>query len=300
MSLYKLALAAGLGMIATSASALTVSPTGDANTLTNTFLGSSSGLTLVGAPTYVGANVQAGAYTGFNTVGLGNLGDGIVLSSGYAGDVPLSNTDTSWDHGTLGQPSPESLPGGSSDDADLVDILTSHGNVQAVNDVAYLEFSFTLDDPAQNAVAASFVFGTEEFPDQSVTDIFAFIVDGVNYAFFPDGSLINFDLGGASAGFYNSNLTNSYAIEWDGLTDILSITGLIDTTLSTHTLKIAIADTSDTIFDSAVYLSSLSGTTSTGGGGIDHPPSAVPVPASAPLILAGLAAFGFLRRRKAA
>lgn len=295
-----------LGLSAGAASALTVSAVdGNADSgasLVNSLLGSSSGLTVT-STSFTGAAVQSGTYSGFDTTGILGHEDGVALSSGHVAQVPLTNTDTSWDHFEIGASAPEDLTNGSSDDADLVAVLEADGNFQGVNDVNVLEFSFTVDDTTQNSVSANFVFGTDEFPDQSVTDIFAFFVDGVNYATFSDGSLINFDLGGPNAAFYQDNGGGAFNIEWDGITQILEVTGLLDLALDLHTIKIAIADTSDRIYDSAVYLAALSGGTTDGGGGIDDPGGdddtpVIPIPASMPLLIGGLGALGLMRRRK--
>ena len=48
----------------------------------------------------------------------------------------------------------------------------------------------------------------------------------------------------------------------------LHLVGLIDENLTEHTLKIAIADTSDDIYDSGVFIGGLSAGFSSGGGGI--------------------------------
>lgn len=296
--------AALLVATASGAQALTVNPVdGNADSgagLVSTLLGGSSGLTVISTG-FGGAGVQSGTYSGFNTVGLGALGDGIALSSGHVAKVPLSNTNAAWDHDAIGATQPDSLPNGVSTDADLEAVLAASGATGGnlvVNDVNFLEFSFTVDDPTKNSVSASFVFGTDEFPDQKVTDIFAFFVDGVNYAFFPDNSLINFDLGGPSAGFYQSNIAKVFSIEWDGLTRVLNVTGLLDMSLSEHSIKIAIADTSDRIFDSAVYIASLSAGTTDGGGGIGGP-APIPLPAGFPLLIAALGGLALLRRRPA-
>lgn len=288
--------------ISSQVHALTVSAVdGNADSgasLVSTLLGASSGLT-VSSTGFGGAGVQSGTYSGFNTVGLGGLKDGIALSSGHIAEVPLSNTNSSWDHFNISESAPETLTGGLSSDADLEAELVAAGvssNNQNVNDVNFLEFTFTVDDPTQNSVSADFVFGTDEFPDQAVTDIFAFFVDGINYAFFPDGSIINFDENGPSAGFYQDNTANAFNIEWDGLTKILKVTGLLDMDKDEHSIKIAIADTSDTIYDSAVYIASLSAGTTDGGGGIDNP-GVVPLPAGLPLLLTALGGFALLRRR---
>ncbi|MBA2722406.1 MAG: choice-of-anchor L domain-containing protein, partial [Methylibium sp.] len=119
---------------------------------------------------------QSGTYTGFNLAPSSgstptlNLANGIVLSSRTA-SVSATNTsnNTSVSVGTPGLAALTTLSGTDTFDASA------------------LSFSFTAG-AGQNAVSASFVFGTEEFPTQSVTDIFGFFVDGVNYAKFADGS----------------------------------------------------------------------------------------------------------------
>lgn len=139
-----------------------------------------------------------------------------------------------------------------------------------------------------------------------MTDIFGVFVDGVNYAFFPDGSLVSFVLGSANAGLFNDNDFGSAdpfldaggtALEYDGIYDPLTVVGLLDTSLTTHTIKIAIGDTSDTAFDSGVFFANLTAGTDTGGG-ID--PGVVPLPAGLPMLLTAMAGIGVLRRRKKA
>lgn len=178
---------AGAAVIAaaTSANALTINGVTNTNgtTLASALLRASSGFTLVpGSETYVGAYDQGGTYTNVGTVGSpgsGSFGDGIVLTTDYAPFIPLSNTSSSWDQTILGFGEPQGQPGGSSTDADL----TSAGAPSSkVEDVNTLEFSVTVDDAATQSIQAQFVFGTEEFPDQSVTDIFAFLVNGQNFA----------------------------------------------------------------------------------------------------------------------
>lgn len=272
----------------TAANALTVTNSNDGNVLTNAVLGASSGLTIVGGSQTVTGNAsQSGTYTGFNLAPSSgstptlNLANGIVLSSGTA-SVSATNTinNTSVQVGTPGLAALTTLSGSNTFDASA------------------LTFSFTAA-AGQNAVSASFVFGTEEFPTQSVTDIFGFFVDGVNYAKFADGSLISNAPGGATNFISNPVGGGLYGIEYNGLTNVLTVTGLLDTTLDTHTLTIGLADTSDRIFDSGVYVAGLTGTVTTGGGGIDPTP-AIPEPETYALMLAGLGLVGWAARRRKA
>ncbi len=302
---YKLIASAGVALtMATGAShALTVSADSVASSLAGALVAPGSGINIVaGSETYQGAATQGGTYTGFslsNSSTTITLGDGIVLTSGDVNDIP--NNDAS---------AITSTPGAGSD-ADLNALSTGpSGSGQAVTDDAnVLSFDFTAD-PGVTSIDLDFVFASDEFPNQGVTDIFAVFVDGTNYAFFPDGSLVSFVLGSANAGLFLDNDfgsadpfldTNGIAPEYDGLYQPLSLSGILDPNLSTHTIKIGIGDTSDTAYDSGVFLTGLGGGTDTGGGGInpdpDPDPTFIPVPASLPLLLAGLGGLGIVRRR---
>lgn len=286
-------------LTATSAHALSVSTTTDTGTLTGALVGAGSGIT-VGTTTYTGAATQGGTYSGFNlsngsdTV---SIGGGVVLTSGNANGIDLpgaTNNDSSFD-AVLGTPG----------DADANAALTAAGYTggdATTNDANVLEFSFSVGSGI-TSISADFVFGSEEFPDQNVVDIFAFIVDGVNYAKFSDGSLINFNQA-TSAGFFNDNDVgtspqytdaNGDGFQYDGFTDVLKVTGLLDSNLAQHTLKIVLADTSDYSWDSGVFISNL--TAGTGGGGIAP---TVPIPAPAFLLIGALGVLGAMKRRRKA
>ena len=77
----------------------------------------------------------------------------------------------------------------------------------------------------------------------------------MNFAKFSNGSLIANN--GATNFISNPVGGGLYTIEYNGLSNVLSVVGLLDPNLSTHTLSIAIADTSDTIFDSGVFVQGL-------------------------------------------
>jgi hypothetical protein len=114
----------------------------------------------------------------------------------------------------------------------------------------------------------------------------------VNYAKFADGKLISNEVGSSN---FISNVSGNYGIEYDGLTNVLTVTGLLDSLLTTHTLMFGVADTSDSIYDSAVYMNSLvAGQAVTGGIGD------VPEPSTTFLFGIALAAAGVLRRKNAA
>ena len=281
-----------LGLASTTASALVITPINNAanavSILVPALLAPSSGISVVGgSETYQGTNnanfQQSGTYTGFNLAPSSGstptlvMSNGIFLTSGNA-NIPLTNT--------LNQ-----FTGGSGSGSNgLLSILSGSSTF----DANALNFSFTVA-AGQNSVSAMFVFGTDEFPTQSVTDIFGFFVDGVNFAKFPNGSLIANN--GATNFISNPVGGGLYGIEYNGLTNVLNVVGLLNPSLTTHTLSIAIADTNDTIFDSGVFVKGLqAGISACSGIGCNNN---VPEPGSLALVglaLAAATAFGTRRR----
>lgn len=275
--------------------------------LSAALLAPASGIAIVaGSEDFVGAvgngtdpnTAQSATYTDLNLVN-NNTGptisnpDGIFLTSGV-GNIPFTNTDASFDNNSVGTSHP-----GTGGDTDLNAILVAAAAPSTTtNDVNYFSFGFTVD-AGINSISADFVFGSDEFPDQGVTDVFAFIVDDVNYAFFPDGSLVSFVTGVNADQFVDNDVpTGNYNLEYDGLSLSLHVTGLLNMDLAQHELKIAIADTSDSIYDSGVFIGNLFAGTSTGGGGIgDDGPAPVPEPSTIVLMGAGLLGLVFTRKR---
>lgn len=253
-----------------------VTPDNPITEILNALFAPASGITVVGgSETFVGRvgdgvnlnTAQSATYTGFNEIannaGFPNISnpDGIFLTSGIA-NIAATNNDVSFDHGSVGILAP-----GTGGDPDLSAILIAASAPSSItNDRNFIQFDFTVA-AGMTSVQADFVFGSDEFPDQSVTDVFAFIVDGTNYAFFPDGSLVSFVTGVNAANFEDNNVaTGNYNIEYDGISHSMTVVGILDPNLATHTIKIAIADTSDSIFDSGVFIGNLKAGTLDDGG----------------------------------
>jgi hypothetical protein len=275
----------GAALVAsTTVNALSVVSTNDGTTLVNALLGGASGITVDGAVNVIGLSTQSGTYTGFSFAGSGGAapaiaqGNGIVLTSGTA-VVPSSNTSASFGSTT-----------GTGSSATIA-ALTGRTSY----DQNRLAFNFTVA-PGTTSISSSFVFGSDEFPEfagTSFSDGFAFVVDGVNYAKFQDNSIVSLASLGSNANLY-SNAGSPYAIEYDGLTPSLTVTGLLNPGVKSHTLEIVISDTGDSIYDSAVFLAGLKGGTSTGGG---ITPS-IPEPETYALMLAGIGVVAFVARRR--
>src|SRR6185503_12563908 len=138
------------------------------------------------------------------------------------------------------------------------------------------EFDFV---PTGSTVAFQYVFASEEYNEfvgSSFNDVFGFFVNGVNLALLPGTNspvAVNNVNGTTNAVLYVPNRFGDVSAdvpgqpgpldtEADGLTQVLSFTAPVTAGQTNH-LKLAIADTSDAIYDSWIFVgaSSLSSTT---------------------------------------
>jgi len=288
-----LVLASGLFTVGSS-NAATITPLTDSLTaggiLTAAVLAPASGITVTpGSIAFQGIATpnfqQSATYTGFSLAPSSgstptlNLPNGIFLTSGSA-NIPTTNTLNSFSN------SP-----GSGSNALLSTLAGTN-----TNDANALTFAFQVP-LGTTSVSAQFVFGTDEFPTQSVTDIFGFFVDGVNFAKFPSGELISNTAGNPTNFIFNPVGSGLYGIEYNGLTNVFNVVGILDPNLTEHTITIAIADTSDSIFDSGVFIGNLKTGTASGGGGIGPQPPSVP-DGGTTLVMLGLALGGMVKLRK--
>lgn len=271
---------AGLASVPASA----VSATTDLTTLTPAQVAQS----LVGAGvsisniSYTGADVSTGTFAGgASTVG---FDAGVVMSSGNVADVtgPNDSDATTTDLGTAG-------------DADL-DTFSGF----TTYDASVLEFDFT---PDADTVFFRYVFSSEEyqeFVNTEFNDTFAFFVNGVNYATVPNpdptgdplpvsvNTVNNGNPGGDPTStnpalYINNDIASGPPLnfEMDGLTVVLTFMAPVNANVP-NSMKLAIADASDSILDSAVFIEEGSLTTTppdqakvTGGGRLDFEDGAV-------------------------
>ena len=181
--------------------------------------------------------------------GLG-IGAGLLLTSGDAAP-PSTNDDEAYSVAL--EPS--------TSDADLT-AAAQAGFPEAgeVQDATVLSFQFTVSDPSLTGIQFDLVFGSDEYPEFSDTDfvdIGAVFVNGVNRALFngrTDQPLSVIDRNLVAGGF-RDNTDGRIAIEYDGLSVKLSIVAPV--VAGVNTLKIAVGDTGDPIFDSGLFIANL-------------------------------------------
>lgn len=210
--------------------------------------------------TFRGTNNAAGTFTG----GTGIIGfeSGVILGTGSVQTLPTTT-------GFCGPPGkgvegPNECPddttvNNTAGDADLTALAGS-----ATHDAAVLEFDFV---PQNSSVQFRYVFSSNEyteFVNSEFNDTFGFFVNGVNCALVPGTSLpvsINTINGGRPLGtnpqhpqFYRDNsAAPSINAEPDGFTTVLTCDAAVNAGVANH-LKLAIADGSDAILDSDVFL----------------------------------------------
>lgn len=197
---------------------------------------------------YTGATNASGLFcSGTGIIGFEN---GIILTTGSATGVigPNNNIVSSTDNG---------LPG----DPDLSGLISGTPTF----DAAILQFDFV---PDSDTVQFQYVFASEEYNVfvNSFNNVFAFFVNGVNYALIPGtttpvsiDTVNNGQSSGVSTGpcmncqFFIDNVAGNLDVHVGGLTTVLTLTAPVLAHQVNH-MKIAIADAGDANLDSSVFI----------------------------------------------
>jgi hypothetical protein len=197
---------------------------------------------------YTGAQASAGTFSG----GLASTGiaDGVILTSGTA--TAIVGTGNGSFSNSANQPG----------DTDLNGLLPTG---QQTFDACVLEFDFV---PVKDKLKFQYVFGSDEYPEfvgSPFNDVFGFFLNGTNIALLPGTTTVvsinNVNDGNGAQNppqnqqFFVNNYTNggTKAVTIDGMTIVLTITADVNQGQTNH-IKLAVADTTDRILDSAVFL----------------------------------------------
>lgn len=206
---------------------------------------------------FTGDPTQAGIYSGWDAF---DITGGIVLSTGeiYASGDDLDSSP--WAQITT-DPEGESTPLiseglGGEGDADLEALIEEE---TGTNDAAVLEFDFV---PTESHITFSYVFASEEYPEfvgSGYNDVFGFFVNGENHATFEseNGETLPVSINTVNhidnSHLFNLNDEGDFPTGIDGYTHVLEFTAPVNAGES-NTLKVAIADVQDSIYDSLVFL----------------------------------------------
>jgi hypothetical protein len=283
--------------------AITVQTTTNGATMVNNLVPAGSGITIVdGSANYTGAANASGTFSGANFLGTG-FTSGVVLTTGIATDLDGPNTgdaDYSEDN--------EFEPGNPRLDA-IVD-------PQTTSNASTLSFEFI---PSADVISFQFVFGSDEYSEfvgSDFNDVFGFFLNGENIALVPgtdDPVAINTVNNGSEDGetdpsnpqFFTDNDSEDGAgldTKLDGLVgQKLALFATANVTPGeTNMIEITIGDTTDEIYDSAVFLRSSSFIAEPPPPVDPPPPGVIPLPAgvwAGMTMLGGLGVFSKIKRR---
>lgn len=175
------------------------------------------------------------------------IGAGLLITSGT---MPGTSNTVGWfgvDNGMNGDPAL---------DAVINPIFATQSY-----DATSISFDFTVTDPSITGISFNIVFGTDEYPEwvDQFVDIAVVLVNGVNVAYFGNDpnaplSVISQNL---AAGYFLDNGTGNLPIEYDGVSNVLTVFAPVH--LGVNSITIAIADTGDHIYDSGLFISGLTG-----------------------------------------
>lgn len=195
---------------------------------------------------YAGSMEASSIYSG--TLPLG-IGAGILLTSG-SGTPSTENTTGSY-----------TAVNGAYGDEDLL-LAAKAGlgnNASSTNDASVVSFSITVSDPSVSTIAIDLMLGSEEYPEfaNSFVDVAAVFVNGVNYALVNGQSNQPFSVlqKNIDDGFFRDNTTNQLPIEYDGISN--KVTVFLPVNIGANSIKIGIADTNDSAYDSGLFVSNL-------------------------------------------
>jgi hypothetical protein len=226
----------------------TATPNSAADAVSFLFAGSDSGITTISGSEFLYGNVKT--FTSLD-LGFGSTlsNNGVVLSSATTcpsevlyfwmpctGDLTYNSLHTS-----------------------LSDILAAaEAASNNVTDISALGFSFDTIDPVTTQISLSFLFASSEISGANFPDVAAIIVDGVNYARMPNGSILvvnpssdMFAVGQPtteSSCWFQNGSAQPYALNGHAVCELSptqSLYAALDPALAHHTIAFVVGDVTD-------------------------------------------------------
>ncbi|MFM9109976.1 MAG: choice-of-anchor L domain-containing protein [Prochlorococcaceae cyanobacterium] len=214
------------------------------------------------------------------------IGAGLLITSGTA---PGTSNTVGW----FGQ-SNANVSGWQNGDADINAVVNTVFHTTSY-DATALSFKFRVTDPTATSISFDLVFGSDEYPEwvDAFVDTAIVMVNGVNYALFEQNpnrplTVISPNL---AAGYFQNNASKALPIEYDGVSRVLRIVAPILGGGALNSIKIAVADTGDHIYDSGLFISGLRAGTTPGQGLVTRPTT--PCTESSDYVTGGLSGDSF-------
>ncbi|MGR3792954.1 Hint domain-containing protein [Vannielia sp. SX4] len=226
-----------------AASELSINTYANATAMADAIFGDS---VQVVSASYSGSSYSSGIYTGGDSTSPGVVpGDtGVILSTGRASDFTNSWGSSNQDNNT------STNTGGQNNNSDFNAIAGT-----STYDASYMDVTFI---PDGDVMTMQFVFSSDEYPEyaQSIyNDIFAVWVNG-EYVELEVGSgntaVTNVN-DADNSNLYIDNTNDDYNTEMDGFTLTMTLTMPVNAG-EQNTIRIGIADTSDSSYDSNVLI----------------------------------------------
>lgn len=239
-----------------------VAPFTPENLISNVFLG--QGVNVLSIQ-YDGQDDAVGYFSGgTNAIGINR---GILLTTGLAAtdgfDIGADSNGSAW----------ASVDNGSNADGDELDPLIS-GSPDFYN-VAKYTITFI---PTSDTIQFRYAFASEEYPEfgcSDYNDVFGFFIQGPGYPTPKNIALIpgtnnavsinnihpqnpvDFSCKPLNIQYYNDNNGLSKQPAYDGYTDVFTAMAIVQP-CKTYTIKLVIADVTDEVYDSGVFLEAKS------------------------------------------
>lgn len=210
---------------------------------------SPSGISYVnGSAKYTG-RPQSSSF--FDNLNLGQAvvsNKGILLTSGD-GSPAFINTSSSY-----------TLSTGENGDTQLnTEVQNAFPGAGSTRDASILEFQI-MAAAGVKSVSFEVVFGSDEYPEFSSStfvDIAAIFVNGKNVALFGGNADSPLSVLDNNVAYFQDNTGGGITIEYDGLSKKLKV--IAEVKPGVNDIKIAIADTGDSLYDSGIFVSNIKG-----------------------------------------